>query len=128
MDFGEIKFDDRGLVVAIAQDVTSKAILMVAHMNAESLQKTLDTGEMVYWSRRRGLWHKGEESGHVQRIREFRIDCDGDVLLFMVEQTGGACHTGYRSCFYRRVENGVFVTDGERIFAPEKVYKDIVEE
>jgi phosphoribosyl-AMP cyclohydrolase len=124
MDLSAIEFNDQGLVVAIAQDAASDEILMVAYMNAESLLRTLETGEMVYWSRSRGkLWHKGEESGHVQRVREFRIDCDGDALLFKVEQAGGACHTGYRSCFYRRHEDGAWVEDGTRAFDPKAVYK-----
>lgn len=124
MDLSAIQFNDRGLVTAIAQDAMSDEILMVGYMNAESLQRTLEIGEMVYWSRSRDkLWHKGEESGHVQRVREFRVDCDGDALLFKVEQTGGACHTGYRSCFYRRREDGAWVEDGVRAFDPKVVYK-----
>jgi phosphoribosyl-AMP cyclohydrolase len=123
LDLSGIKFDDRGLVTAIAQDAGNGEILMVAWMNAESLARTLETGEMVYWSRSRGrLWHKGEESGHVQRVREFRIDCDGDALLFRVEQEGGACHTGHRSCFYRRHGEGGWVEDGTRLFDPKAVY------
>ena len=123
LDFSAIKFDERGLVVAIAQDAAKGDILMVAHMNEESLRRTLVSGEMFYWSRRRGLWHKGEESGHVQRVREVRIDCDGDVLLFKVEQEGGACHTGYRSCFYRRYAEGEWAAEGERVFDPKTVYQ-----
>ena len=116
-----------GLVVAIAQDASSGEILMVAHMNEESLRKTLETGEAVYWSRTRGLWHKGEESGHTQRVRELRIDCDGDAVLLKVEQHGGAaCHTGKRSCFFRRSDEtnpAGWADDGVQVFDPAKVYK-----
>jgi phosphoribosyl-AMP cyclohydrolase/phosphoribosyl-ATP pyrophosphohydrolase/phosphoribosyl-AMP cyclohydrolase len=99
-----VRFNDQGLVVAIAQDVQSKAVLMVAWMNAESLRMTLEEGRMVYWSRsRQELWRKGDTSGDRQFVREAFYDCDADALLFMVEQEGkGACHTGNYSCFYRR--------------------------
>ena len=98
-----VKWNGQGLVAAIAQDVTSQEVLMLAWMNRESLQLTLDTGDAHYWSRsRRTLWKKGEASGHIQHVRELRLDCDGDALLLKVEQTGGvACHTGRRRCFYR---------------------------
>lgn len=101
-----IKWDDDGLVPAIAQDAESGRILMVAWMNREALARTAELNEAVYWSRSRGkLWHKGEESGHVQRVRAIRLDCDADVILLAVEQTGGiACHTGRESCFYRELE------------------------
>jgi phosphoribosyl-AMP cyclohydrolase len=112
-----------GLVTAIAQDASSGEILMVAHMNPESLRKTLETGEAFYWSRARGLWHKGEESGNTQLVRELRIDCDGDAVLLRVEQRGGAaCHTGKRSCFFRRRDGAEWTDDGTRMFDPEKVY------
>ena len=120
-----LKFDDAGLVPAIAQDAATGEVLMVACMNAEAVRRTFETGLCHYWSRSRGqLWLKGETSGHVQRVREARIDCDGDAVLFRVEQEGGACHTGYRSCFYRRVEgNGEeIVDDGRRVFDPDDVY------
>lgn len=120
-----LKFDDAGLVPAIAQDAATGEVLMVAYMNAEAVRRTIETGLCHYWSRSRGkLWLKGETSGHVQRVREARIDCDGDAVLFRVEQEGGACHTGYRSCFYRRVEgNGEeIVDDGRRVFDPDDVY------
>jgi phosphoribosyl-AMP cyclohydrolase len=99
-----VKFDDHGLVPAIAQDVETRDILMMAWMNAESLRLTFEQGRMVYWSRsRQELWRKGDTSGDRQFVREAYYDCDGDVLLFLVEQEGkGACHTGERSCFYRR--------------------------
>ncbi len=99
------KFDANGLIVAIAQDADSGEILMVAYMNLESLQRTLEIGEAVYFSRsRQELWHKGQTSGHVQVVREILTDCDQDALVLKVTQRGeGACHTGFRSCFYRRV-------------------------
>jgi phosphoribosyl-AMP cyclohydrolase len=113
-----------GLVVAIAQDAETGEILMVAHMNEQSLRRTLETGEAVYWSRTRGLWHKGEESGNTQRVRELRIDCDGDVVLIKVEQRGGAaCHTGKRHCFFRRREGDGWIDDGVQVFDPATVYK-----
>jgi phosphoribosyl-AMP cyclohydrolase len=114
-----------GLVTAIAQDAQTREILMVAHMNEDALRRTLETGEVVYWSRsRQRLWHKGEESGNVQRVRELRIDCDGDVVLLLVEQVGGsACHTGKRSCFFRYRNDEIWGDDGVQVFDPEKVYR-----
>jgi phosphoribosyl-AMP cyclohydrolase len=102
----EVHFDAQGLVPAIAQDAVSGQILMVAWMNAESLAETAQTGRAVFWSRSRSrLWRKGEESGHVQRVLELRLDCDADVILLKVEQLGGiACHTGRASCFYQRLD------------------------
>ncbi len=122
---GKLRFDDRGLITAIAQDHTTGEVLMLAHMNWESLNKTIETKQAVYWSRSRNkLWHKGEESGNVQDVKEILVDCDGDALLLKVEQTGGAaCHTGNRSCFSTKVESGRLVNVGVRIFDPEKVYK-----
>lgn len=97
-----LKFDANGLITAVVQDVTSKDVLMVAWMNAESLQKTIESGETWFWSRSRGeLWHKGETSSNVQKVIELRYDCDGDTLLILVEPAGPACHTGEVSCFYR---------------------------
>lgn len=114
----------RGLVVAIAQDASSGEILMIAHMNEESLRRTLETGEAVYWSRTRGLWHKGEQSGNVQRIKELYVDCDGDAILLRVEQVGGAaCHTGKRSCFFRRLHGERWQDVGVQVFDPERVYR-----
>lgn len=103
-----VKFDDRGLVCAVAQDAQNGRILMVAWMNAEALQKTLETGFAHYYSRsRQKLWMKGEESGHKQKVREMRLDCDGDALIMKIEQQGGiACHTGRKSCFYRVWRDG----------------------
>lgn len=119
-----VTFDDDGLVLAIAQDATTKDVLMVAYMNEQTLRQTLDTGRMTYWSRsRQQVWKKGETSGHVQRVRSVRVDCDGDALLFDVDQVGdAACHTGHRSCFYRRLDDDILVDDGERVFDPEDVY------
>jgi len=113
-----------GLVVAIAQDALTGEILMLAHMNEESLRRTLETGEAVYWSRSRGLWHKGQESGNTQRVTELRIDCDGDAVLLKVEQRGGAaCHTGKRHCFFRRRDGAGWIDDGVQVFDPAQVYK-----
>jgi phosphoribosyl-AMP cyclohydrolase len=113
-----------GLITAVAQDATTGQVLMVAHMNQDAWDETLATGRAVYFSRSRGrLWRKGEQSGHVQHVREIFVDCDGDAVLLKVDQVGGAaCHEGYASCFFRRVsESGVEVT-AERIFDPTKVY------
>lgn len=102
-----IAFDAAGLVTAVAQDAETGQVLMVAHMTREALERTLATRQGWYWSRSRGrLWRKGEESGHTQRIREVRVDCDGDAVLLLVDQVGPACHTGHRSCFYRTVARG----------------------
>jgi phosphoribosyl-AMP cyclohydrolase len=119
-----LTFDSAGLIPAIAQDAATGEVLMVAWMNAESLRLTLETGEVVYWSRsRRKLWHKGEESGNVQRVKELRADCDRDVLLVKVEQVGGAaCHTGYRSCFSWVWKDGALVEEGAKVFNPEEKY------
>ncbi|AKJ69886.1 phosphoribosyl-AMP cyclohydrolase [Pandoraea thiooxydans] len=102
----KVNWDERGLVPAIAQEVGSNDVLMVAWMNREALARTVETGEAVYWSRSRNrLWHKGEESGHVQTVREIRLDCDEDVVLLKVEQHGGiACHTGRHACFFQKFE------------------------
>lgn len=106
-----VRFDERGLVPAIAQAAGSGEVLMMAWMNREALIETLTTGRVCYWSRsRRNLWRKGETSGHVQRLRELRLDCDGDTLLLLVDQEGPACHTGARSCFFRRAEADDLVT------------------
>jgi phosphoribosyl-AMP cyclohydrolase len=98
-----VKFDSNGLVPAIAQDADNGEVLMVAWMNRETLQETLDKGVMVYWSRsRKTRWLKGETSGHVQKVKNVYLDCDGDVLLFAIDQTGAACHENYRTCFFRK--------------------------
>lgn len=109
---GLVRWDDRGLIPAIAQDAESGRILMAAWMNRESLALTASEGRAVYWSRsRKKLWRKGEESGHVQTVREIRLDCDEDVIVLQVEQSGGiACHTGRESCFYRVLRDGRWQT------------------
>lgn len=114
-----------GLVVAIAVDDARGDVLMVAHMNEPSLRRTLETGEVHYWSRSKGrIWHKGEESGNVQRVRSLWLDCDGDVLVLRVEQRGGAaCHTGRRSCFFDELQGERWVDVGVRVFDPAKVYR-----
>jgi phosphoribosyl-AMP cyclohydrolase len=114
-----------GLVTAIAQDAETGEILMVANMNEESLAKSIELGEAVYWSRsRQKLWHKGEESGNIQKIREIYIDCDGDAILLKIEQIGGAaCHTGKRSCFFRKLDNGSLTDVGLQVFDPKEIYK-----
>jgi phosphoribosyl-AMP cyclohydrolase len=122
------RFDAQGLVTAIAQEAGSNRVLMVAHMNAEALSRTLETGEVHYYSRSRGkIWKKGESSGEVQKLVEMRTDCDQDVVLMLVEQTGrgAACHTGRKSCFYRVVEGATTLrhTGEPRLFDPAEVYK-----
>ncbi len=113
-----------GLVTAIAQDFDSGEVLMVAFMNEAAFRRTLETGEVHYWSRsRNALWHKGEQSGHVQILRSVRVDCDGDAVLLRVEQRGGAaCHTGKRSCFFDTLEEGRWVDLGVQVFDPDRVY------
>lgn len=119
----EIAFDANGLVPAIAQQYDTGEILMMAWMNAESIRETLDTGRVCYWSRsRRSLWRKGESSGQIQSLKELRVDCDGDTLLLHVDQTGVACHTGRRSCFYRAVRNDEVVTIAEQLVDPADLY------
>ncbi len=104
-----LKFDARGLIPAVVQDVHTHQVLMVAYMNAEALQRTLETGEAHFWSRsRQELWHKGATSGNVQKVVEIRVDCDADTLLLLVEPAGPACHTGNTSCFYRRFPSLTF--------------------
>ena len=120
-----VSFDDDGLVPAIVQDASTDEVLMMAYMTADTLRDTLESGRMVYWSRsRQERWVKGATSGHTQTVEAARLDCDGDTLLFRVHQEGGACHTGYRSCFYRRAEDGAWVDDGEQVFDPDAVYGD----
>jgi phosphoribosyl-ATP pyrophosphohydrolase/phosphoribosyl-AMP cyclohydrolase len=110
----QVKWDDRGLVPAVVQDVADGRVLMLAYMDRESLAKTVETGYTHFHSRSRGvLWKKGETSGHVQRVREIRLDCDGDTVLIRVDQTGPACHTGAPTCFFRRAEDGELVRDEE---------------
>lgn len=120
----EIKWDDQGLVPALAQDAATGRVLTLAWMNREALEATVAEGRAVYWSRsRQKLWRKGEESGHVQRLRELRIDCDADAVLMQVEQLGGiACHTGRFSCFYRTFADGEWIEADPVIKDPAKIY------
>jgi phosphoribosyl-AMP cyclohydrolase len=123
------KFDASGLVTCVATDADSGEVLMVAHMNDEAMRKTIASGEAWYFSRsRNSLWRKGETSGHVQRVVEMRMDCDQDAVWIRVEQTGAACHTGRRSCFYRRVTAGesgarLSFVDADKVFDPKAVYR-----
>ena len=122
----EVKWDDQGLVPAIAQDAETGEVLMFAWMNRDALAKTDATGQAVYWSRsRRKIWHKGEESGHFQTVREIRLDCDGDVVLLKIEQVGGiACHTGRRSCFFQQYLGADGWQDAEPVLKdPAEIYK-----
>ena len=122
------KFDASGLVTCVATDAATGEVLMVAHMNDEALRRTIASGEAWYFSRsRQALWRKGETSGHLQRVVEMRLDCDQDAIWIRVEQTGAACHTGRRSCFYRKVEGDeggakLSFVDADRVFDPKTVY------
>lgn len=120
----DIKWNDQGLVPAIAQDWQTGEVLMLAWMNREALELTVSEGRAIYWSRsRQALWRKGEESGHVQKLKELRIDCDADAVLVKVEQVGGiACHTGRRNCFFRKWETGGWRVTDEVVRAPEAIY------
>jgi phosphoribosyl-AMP cyclohydrolase len=121
----EIPWSKDGLITAIAQDAASGKILMVAFMNREALAQTVETGQAVYWSRSRGrLWRKGEESGHVQKLVELRLDCDADAVLLRVEQVGGiACHTGRARCFYRKLDDGRWVETDPVLKDPSAIYR-----
>ena len=121
----EVPWNQQGLVAVVTQEFVSNRVLTVAWMNREALQQTVDKGEAVYWSRSRNkLWRKGEESGFVQKVREVRIDCDADAILLKVEQAGGiACHTGRASCFFRKLENGKWVTMDPVLKDPSQIYK-----
>ena len=120
----QVQFAADGLVAAIAQDAATGKVLTLAWMNRESLARTVETGEAHYWSRsRRRLWRKGEESGHVQKVREVRLDCDNDALLLLVEQAGGiACHTGRERCFHQRLEGGCWVDVEPVVKDPRAIY------
>lgn len=119
----ELKYDANGLIPAVVQEHSTGRVLMVAWMNKESLSKTLELGEMVYWSRsRKELWHKGATSGHTQEVVDLAFDCDKDCLLAQVIQKGAACHDGYKSCFYRSIVNGEPKITEDRLVDPEKVY------
>ena len=115
-----LAFDEREYIPAVAQDADSGEVLMVAYVTEEALERTRETGYAHYYSRSRDeLWRKGATSGHTQAIEEVRVDCDGDALLYLIDQSGGACHTGYESCFYRTVDGE---TVGEQVFDPDDVY------
>ena len=120
----EVQYNADGLVTAVAQDHETGQVLMLAYMNRDTLRQTIETGRMTYWSRsRQEVWIKGQSSGHTQEVREVRLDCDGDALLFQVVQQGGAaCHTGHRSCFYRKLQDGRLVETGTPVFDPQQVY------
>lgn len=119
-----VKFNPEGLVPVIAQQHDTLEVLMLAWMNAEALAETLDTGRVCYWSRsRKALWRKGESSGQVQLLKSARIDCDGDTLLLAVDQTGPACHTGRRHCFFYKFEPDAVVIDGDVMISPDDLYK-----
>lgn len=118
-----LKYDAQGLIGVIVIDDKTGQPLMFAFSNRETIRLTLETGKMHYWSRSRGkVWMKGETSGHEQVVKEVRVDCDGDALLFRVDQTGGACHTGYFSCFYRKLGSRGWIEEGKKVFDPEKAY------
>ena len=118
-----LRFDKDGLLPAVAQQHDTGEVLMLAWMNREAVTRTLDTGHVHYWSRaRNALWRKGERSGQEQRLVELRVDCDGDTLLLRVEQTGVACHTGQRSCFFRAAHDGALVTIAEPLMSPGELY------
>jgi len=123
--FDELEFDEKGLLPVIVQDFASGEVLMLAYMNKEALEKSIETGMAHYWSRSRGkLWKKGETSGHFQYIKSMSLDCDGDTLLIKVEQKEAACHTGHYSCFYRSVEEGCVSETSGKVFDPDEVYGD----
>jgi phosphoribosyl-AMP cyclohydrolase len=120
-----LKLDKGGLIPAIIQDSKDNKVLMIAYMNEEAFLKTIKTGRVHFWSRsKKKLWAKGEQSGHIQTVQQMLIDCDNDALLIRVEQKGGACHTGFRSCFYRQIlDNGSLKEIEKKVFNPEKIYK-----
>ena len=119
----ELKYDANGLIPAIVQEQSTGRVVMVAWMNKESLKRTLEIGETVFWSRsRKEFWHKGGTSGHTQKVKDVAFDCDKDALLIQVEQSGAACHEGYHSCFFRSIVNGEVKVTEERLVDPEKVY------
>jgi len=120
----EVPWNKEGMISAVAQDASSGRVLMVAWMNRDALQATVEQGHAIYWSRsRKRLWHKGEESGHVQKVLEVRLDCDADAILLKVEQAGGiACHTGRESCFFRKLENGRWVSTDPVLKDPKLIY------
>ncbi|MGM0369432.1 MAG: bifunctional phosphoribosyl-AMP cyclohydrolase/phosphoribosyl-ATP diphosphatase HisIE [Bacillota bacterium] len=128
MSLGNLNFDEQGLIPAIIQDDETDEVLMMAYMNEKSLKNTIRTGRTCFWSRsRQELWWKGETSGNIQEVEEINYDCDGDTLLIKVQQTGGACHTGHKSCFYRGIKRS---EEPEKVFDPDEAYNDthVIEE
>jgi len=118
----KLAFEDNEYLPAIAQDADSGEVLMLAYVTSEAVERTRETGRAHYYSRSRDeIWEKGATSGHTQHVEEIRVDCDGDALLYLIDQEGGACHTGYRSCFYRTIDGDVV---GEKVFDPEDVYDE----
>lgn len=119
-----LKFNQDGLIPAVAQQHDTNEVLMMAWMNKESITETLATKRVCFWSRsRQALWRKGESSGQVQMLKEFRVDCDGDTLLLLVDQTGPACHTGRRTCFYQVADDGDLIIDSDPLIDPKDLYK-----
>jgi len=118
-----LKYNEDGLIPAIAQQHDSKKVLMMAWMNKASIQESLETGRVCYWSRsRQAFWRKGESSGQVQMLKQFRVDCDSDTLLLLVDQTGPACHTGRRTCFYQVADDKELIIDSEPLIDPKELY------
>ncbi len=119
----ELKYDSNGLIPAVVQEASTGRVLMVAWMNKESLRRTLEIGETVFWSRsRKEFWHKGATSGHTQKVKDVAFDCDKDVLLVQVEQSGAACHEGFKSCFFRSIRGEAVEVTEPKLVDPEKVY------
>lgn len=120
----DLKFNGDGLIPAVAQQHDSNEVLMMAWMNKASIEETLQTGRVCYWSRsRQAFWRKGESSGQIQLLKEFRVDCDSDTLLLLVDQTGPACHTGRRSCFFKVADGDQLIIDSEPLIDPKELYK-----
>ncbi len=119
----DLKYNDDGLIPAVAQQHDTKEVLMMAWMNKASIKESLETGRVCYWSRsRQAFWRKGESSGQVQMLKQFRVDCDSDTLLLLVDQTGPACHTGRRSCFYQLADDKELIIDSEPLIDPKELY------
>ena len=123
MCISELKFDDKGLIPAVICDYRTNEVLMVGYMNEQALRRTVESGRTTFWSRsRQEFWVKGESSGHIQEVKWIRLDCDGDTLLIGVEQHVGACHLGYRSCFFRELREGEWEVIAEKVFEPDEAY------
>lgn len=123
MDLSELKFNDKGLIPVIAFDVDEQEVVMLAYMNEEAVRRTLESGEVTYWSRsRQDFWIKGQTSGHTQKLQWIRLDCDGDALMVGIKQNVAACHLGYFSCFFREYHDGEWEIIREKVFDPEEAY------